>query len=165
MWAPEGIPGIPWGLVAQMFQGETAITIDDKGRLAIPVSLRELVARDCGNRLVITYNPYESGCLWLYPEAKWAVVRDQVNALPSAIAVHRRLQMKLVGAATPVEPDGSGRVLLPASHRNAAGIEKKAVLLGMGERLELWSEQAHLAQIRLTVGEAEVSAAMLELRL
>src|SRR5690606_2979488 len=114
-----------------MFQGETAITIADKGRLAIPTAYRKLVARD-GNRLVVTYNPYEQGCLWLYPQPAWETVRDQVNALPTAKKVHRNLQLKLVGAATVIEPDGNGRVLLPASHRAAAGLEKKAVLLGMG---------------------------------
>ncbi|KFL35924.1 division/cell wall cluster transcriptional repressor MraZ [Arenimonas donghaensis] len=148
-----------------MFQGETAITIDDKGRLAIPTAYRDQVARACGNRLVVTYNPYEAGCLWLYPEATWEKVRDQVNALPNAKRVHRNLQLKLVGAATVVEPDGNGRVTLPASHRNAAGLEKKAVLLGMGGKFELWSEQAHLAQIRQTIGEDEISEDMLDLRL
>lgn len=148
-----------------MFQGETAITIDDKGRLAIPTAYRDQVARACGNRLVVTYNPYEAGCLWLYPEATWEMVRDQVNALPNAKRVHRNLQLKLVGAATVVEPDGNGRVTLPASHRNAAGLEKKAVLLGMGGKFELWSEQAHLAQIRQTIGEDEISEDMLDLRL
>jgi MraZ protein len=147
-----------------MFQGETAVTIDDKGRLAIPVAYRELVAR-AGNRLVVAYNPYESGCLWLYPEAGWEKVRDQVMALPNAKRVHRNLQLKLVGAATPVELDGNGRVLVPASHRNSAGIDKKAVLLGMGNKFEVWSEQAHLAQIRQTIGEEEVSDDMLDLRL
>jgi MraZ protein len=147
-----------------MFQGETAITIDDKGRLAIPTAARELVAR-AGNRLVVAYNPYEAGCLWLYPEAAWETVRDQVMALPNAKKVHRNLQLKLVGAATVVEPDSNGRVTLPASHRAAAGIEKKAVLLGMGGKFELWSEQAHLAQIRQTIGEDEISEDMLDLRL
>ena len=147
-----------------MFQGETAVTIDDKGRLAIPVAYRELVA-GAGNRLVVAYNPYETGCLWLYPEATWEKVRDQVMALPNAKRVHRNLQLKLVGAATPVEPDGNGRVLVPASHRNAAGIDKKAVLVGMGNKFEVWSEQAHLAQIRQTIGEVEVSDDMLDLRL
>ena len=83
-----------------MFQGETAITIDDKGRLAIPTGYRELVARDCGNRLVITYNPFESGCLYLYPQPVWERVRDQVNALPRTQQTSRNLQLKLVGAAT-----------------------------------------------------------------
>jgi MraZ protein len=148
-----------------MFQGETAITLDDKGRLAIPTAYRDLVARACANRLVVTYNPYEQGCLWLYPQAAWEAVRDQVNALPNAKRVHRNLQLKLVGAATFVEADANGRVLLPASHRNAAGIEKKAVLLGMGSKFELWSEQAHLAQIRQSIGEDDVSDAMLALTL
>ena len=98
-----------------MFQGETAITIDDKGRLAIPTAYRDLVARVGGNRLVVTYNPYELGCLWLFPPAEWETVRDQVNQLPKALKVHRNLQLKLVGAATFVDVDGSGRLLLPGS--------------------------------------------------
>ena len=148
-----------------MFQGETAITIDDKGRLAIPTSYRDLVARECGNRLVITYNPFEAGSLYLYPQPVWEKVRDQVNALPRTRSVSRNLQLKLVGAATSVEPDGSGRISLPASHRNAVGIEKKAVLLGMGDKFELWSEQAHLAQIRQTLTDADLGDGLLELQL
>jgi MraZ protein len=148
-----------------VFQGETAITVDDKGRLAIPTAYRELIASACANRLVITYNPFESGCLWLFPHAEWERVRDQVNALPSVKAVHRALQMKLVGAAAMVEPDSAVRILLPGSQRVAAGIEKKAVLLGMGNKFELWSEQAHLAKIRQTIGEDEISDDMTDLRL
>ena len=148
-----------------MFQGETAITIDDKGRLAIPTAYRELVVRECGNRLVVTYHPYERSSLWLYPQAEWEKVRDQVNRLPVAVASHRLLQMRLVGAATFVEPDGSSRILLPATHRNATGIDRKAVLMGMGNKFELWSEQAHHAQIRQTLSDDDLSAHMLDLKL
>jgi len=147
-----------------MFQGETAITVDDKGRMAIPTAYRDEVARG-GNRLVVTYNPYEAGCLWLYPEAEWQRVRDQVNALPNAKRVHRNLQLKLVGAATLVAPDRNGRVVLQPAPTKAAGPEKKVVRLGMGPKFELWSEQAHAAQVQSTIGEDEVSDAMLELRL
>ena len=147
-----------------MFQGETAITLDDKGRIAIPAAHRELVAK-AGNRLVVTYNPFENGCLWIFPDKEWERVRDEVTALPTVKAVHRSLQMKLVGAAAHVEPDGNGRILLPASQRAAAGIEKRAVLLGMGNKFELWGEQAHLAKIRQTIGEAEITEDMLELKL
>jgi MraZ protein len=148
-----------------VFQGETAITVDDKGRLAIPTMYRELVAGACANRLVVTYNPFESGCLWLFPYPEWEQVRDQVNALPKVKAAHRDMQMKLVGAATVLEPDGASRILLPASQRAAAGIEKKAVLLGMGNKFELWSEQAHLAKIRQTLGENDITDDMAGLRL
>ena len=147
-----------------MFQGETAVSVDEKGRMAIPMAYRDAVVRG-GNRLVVTYNPYEGGCLWLYPESAWQQVRDQVNALPNAKRVHRNLQLKLVGAATVIEPDGNGRLTLPPTHRAAAGLDKKAVLLGMGNKFELWSEQAHQAQIQSSIDEDEVSDAMLELRL
>nr|WP_225578456.1 division/cell wall cluster transcriptional repressor MraZ [Rhodanobacter sp. 7MK24] len=148
-----------------VFQGETAITVDDKGRLAIPTAYRELVVGACANRLVVTYNPFELGCLWLFPHDEWEKVRDQVNALPKVKAAHRDMQMKLVGAATVVEPDGAARILLPASQRSAAGIEKKAVLLGMGNKFELWSEQAHLAKIRQTIGEDDITDDMAALQL
>ena len=148
-----------------MFQGETAITIDDKGRLAIPTSYRDLVARECGNHLVITYNPFEHGCLYLYPQPVWETLRDQINALPRAKKNSRLLQLKLVGAAAFVEPDGNGRISIPASQRNAVGIEKKAVLLGMGDKFELWSEQAHHEQIRQTLGDADLGEDLLDLAL
>ena len=148
-----------------MFQGETAITIDDKGRMAVPTAHRDVVARECGNQLVLTYNPFESGSLYIYPQAIWERVRDQVNKLPKAKKVNRNLQLKLVGAATFVELDGNGRITIPASHRSAVGIEKKAVLLGMGDKFELWSEQAHHAQIRQTVSDDDLSDALLDLQL
>ncbi len=149
-----------------IFQGETAITIDDKGRLAVPAAHREQVVRECGGRLVVTYNPFEQeGCLWLFPVAEWERVRDEVSSLPTAKRVHRNLQMKLVGAAIFVEMDGNGRILLPSSHRHVMNIEKKAVLVGMGNKFELWSEQAHLAQIRQVIGEDDLSEDMLDLRL
>jgi MraZ protein len=148
-----------------MFQGETAITIDDKGRLAIPTSYRDLVARECGNRLVITYNPFESGSLYLYPYPVWERLRDQVNALPKTKKTNRALQLKLIGAATFVEPDSAGRISVPASHRNAVGIEKRAVLLGMGDKFELWSEQAHHAQIRQVIADEDLGEELLDLQL
>ena len=148
-----------------MFQGETAITIDDKGRMAVPTAHRDVVARECGNQLVLTYNPFESGSLYIYPQAIWERVRDQVNKLPKAKKVNRNLQLKLVGAATFVELDGNGRITVPASHRAAVGIERKAVLLGMGDKFELWSEQAHHAQIRQTVSDDDLSDELLDLQL
>ena len=148
-----------------MFQGETAITIDDKGRLAIPTAYRDIVARECGNQLVLTYSPFEAGCLYLYPLPVWEKVRDQVNALPRIKKNTRLLQLKLVGAAAFAEPDGSGRISIPASQRSAVGIEKRAVLLGMGDKFELWSEQAHHAQIRQTLGDADLGEDLLDLAL
>jgi len=138
-----------------VFQGETAITIDDKGRLAVPTSLRDVLARECGGRLVIAYNPFDANCcLWIYPYPAWETLRDEVNALDMLEEDNRIFQRRLVGAATVVEPDGNGRISIPASLRHSTGMERKAVLLGLGNKFELWNEQAYQAQLNRTLSGA-----------
>jgi len=148
-----------------VFQGETAITVDDKGRMAVPTAYRELVARACGNRLVLTYNPFEKGCLWLYAQDEWERVRDDVMARPNLNRTVRVLQQKLVGSSAVLELDGNGRISIPPSHRAAVGIEKKAVLLGMGGKFELWSEQAHRDLIQQTLSDEDLGDGLLDLKL
>ena len=123
-----------------MFFGETAINLDAKGRLAVPVRYRDALMEQCDNRMVLTYSAFDSGSLWLQPEKTWERVRDDVLALPNFNASHRSLQRRLVGSATVVEPDASSRILLPPSLRQVAGLEKRVVLLGMGSRFEIWNE-------------------------
>ena len=123
-----------------MFFGETAINLDAKGRLAIPIRYRETLAGQCGNRMVLTYSAFESGSLWLQSEQAWERIRDDVMALPNFNASHRSLQRRLVGSATAVEPDGNGRILIPPSLRQVAGLEKRVTMLGMGNRFDIWDE-------------------------
>jgi MraZ protein len=123
-----------------VFFGETAINLDAKGRLAVPIRYREALQEQCGNRMVLTYSAFDSGSLWLQSEETWEQVRDDVMALPSFNSSHRSLQRRLVGSATAVEPDASGRILLPPSLRQVAGLEKRVVMLGMGKRFEIWNE-------------------------
>ena len=123
-----------------MFFGETAINLDAKGRLAIPMRYRDDLKEQCGNRMVLTYSGFDTGALWLYLEQEWQRVRDEVMALPSRNPSHRTLQRRVVGSATAVEPDGNGRILVPPSLREFAGLEKRIVMLGMGSRFEIWDE-------------------------
>jgi MraZ protein len=162
-----GKSGGLWFLVGAslvMFYGEAAITIDDKGRLGVPASHRESLMAACGGRLVITYNPYEAECLWIFPQNEWERVRDQVMRLPSQKEAHRTLQRKIVGAASAVELDGNGRLLLPQAARTAAGLKKNAVLLGLGSKFELWSESAQKARLDQPIKESDVTAEMLNLQ-
>ena len=122
-----------------MYFGETAINLDAKGRFAIPTRYRDDIDEQCSGELILTH-AVDSGALWLTPREKWEEVRDQVMRLGTFDPAHRGLQRRLVGSATPVEPDGSGRILLPQTLRQAAGLEKRIVLLGMGERFEIWNE-------------------------
>lgn len=123
-----------------MFFGETAINLDAKGRLAMPMRYRDAIQEQCNGQLVLTYSAFDSGALYLYPEEEWERVRDEVTALSTFNPGHRSLQRKLVGSASAVEPDGNGRIQLPQTLRQVAGLEKRVVLLGMGSRFEIWNE-------------------------
>lgn len=123
------------------FFGESAISLDAKGRLAIPARYREQIASEADDRLVLTYNAFDNDSLWLYPRDEWDRVRDQVMGLSSFDPRHRALQRRLVGSAAEVEPDGSGRILLPVALRQVAGLEKRVVLMGMGSKFEIWNEE------------------------
>ena len=123
-----------------MYFGETAINLDAKGRLAIPMRYRDPIQEQCSGRLVLTYSAFDSGALYLYPEQEWERVRDEVTSLSTFNPGHRSLQRKLVGSASAVEPDANGRIQLPQTLRLVAGLEKKVVLLGMGNRFEIWNE-------------------------
>lgn len=141
-----------------MFFGETAINLDAKGRLAVPVRYRDVLEEECGNRMVLTYSAFDSGSLWLQPKQTWERMRDEVMALPSWNASHRSLQRRIVGSATAVEPDGNGRILLPPSLRQVAGLEKRAILLGMGNRFEIWDEDTLNAKRREEVENLDEQA-------
>lgn len=123
-----------------MFFGETAINLDAKGRMAIPTRYRDDLESACANRLVLTYSAFDAGCLWLYPETEWERVREQVMSLSTFDRNHRSLQRRLVGSATQIEPDGNGRLLLPQTLRQVTGLEKRIVMMGMGQRFEIWNE-------------------------
>ena len=123
-----------------MFFGETAINLDAKGRLAIPMRYRDAIQEACEGRLVLTYSAFDSGALYMYPEQHWERVRDEVTGLSTFNPGHRSLQRKLVGSASAVEPDGNGRIQLPQTLRQVAGLEKRVVLMGMGNRFEIWNE-------------------------
>ena len=123
-----------------MYFGETAINLDAKGRLAIPMRYRDAIQHACGGALVLTYSAFDHGALYLYPQEKWEEVRDKVMTLSTFDPRHRSLQRKLVGSASVVEPDANSRIQLPQTLRQVAGLEKKVVLLGMGNRFEVWNE-------------------------
>ena len=123
-----------------MFFGETAINLDAKGRLAIPMRYRDAIQERSDGQLVLTYSAFDNGALYLYPKEEWERVRDEVTGLSTFNPGHRSLQRKLVGSASAVEPDGNGRIQLPQTLRQVAGLEKKVVLLGMGTRFEIWNE-------------------------
>ena len=126
------------------FLGSHAINMDAKGRLAIPARVREDLEALCDGRIVLTAHT-EERCLLVYPEPQWEEILPKIEALPSFNKAVRRTQRLLIGHATPLELDGAGRILVPQTLRDYAGLEKKLYLIGQGRKLELWSEDRWLA--------------------
>jgi MraZ protein len=127
-----------------MFRGVTELTLDAKGRLAIPARHRDVVLGYGDGRLILTGDP--SRCLLLYPYAVWKPIEARLMALSAFNEKVRSLQRLLVGYADDVDIDGSGRILVPPSLRAFARLDKEVVLVGQGHRFELWGEAEWKAQ-------------------
>lgn len=121
-----------------MFRGINAITIDAKGRLAVPTRYRDALGQDRA-ALVVTIDTEET-CLLLYPSDRWQVIEDNLQRLPSFNAAARRIQRLLIGHATDVELDSNGRLLLPPVLRDYAQLTKRVVMIGQGNKFEVWNE-------------------------
>jgi len=122
-----------------VFRGVTHLALDNKGRLAIPAKHREALAARADGHLVLTADP--SRCLLLYPSPEWEPIQKRLMALSSFDEKIRGLQRLLVGHADDVEIDGAGRILVPPSLRQFATLDKRVVLVGQGNKFELWDEE------------------------
>lgn len=137
--------------------------MDPKGRMAIPTRIRDALVESCGGRLVVTAHT-EDRCLLVYPEPEWLALLPQIEALPSFNKASQRVKRILIGYATPLEIDASGRVLVPPTLREYANLDKKIMLVGQGKKLELWSEESWLALLNAPA-EDEIPSEMLSLSL
>lgn len=133
-------------LGCEVFQGSHAITMDAKGRMAIPSKFREGLMRECGGRIVVTAHTQDR-CLLVYSEPQWQEILPKIEALPTFNKSALRAQRLLIGYATALELDGNGRVLLPPTLRDYGHFDKKLMLVGLGKKFELWSEQSWFESI------------------
>ena len=140
-----------------MFRGINSVTLDAKGRMALPGRNRETVMVASEGRLVVTIDMRES-CLLVYPLNEWETVQAKLESLSNINPQARLLQRLLIGHATDLELDSAGRLLLPAMLRDYASLEKKLVLVGQGNKIEIWS--ADHWQNRLNQWLDEGAAAM-----
>lgn len=115
-----------------MLLGEYEHSIDTKGRIAMPAKLRE----GLGGKFIITKGL--DGCLFVYAMDEWQRVEQKLASLPMSRKTARDFTRFLFGGACEGECDKQGRVLLPASLRRYAGLERDAVIVGVGSRAEIW---------------------------
>jgi len=133
------------------FHGATVITLDAKGRLAVPTRHREALL-DSGRTLVLTAHP--EGCALIYPEAAWEAVRSQVGKFPSFHAQASWWKRLLLGFEEHVQPDGSGRILISPALRMHARLEREAMMVGQGRYFELWDSGVWSAKLSGALGGA-----------
>ena len=128
-----------------MFRGITQLSLDAKGRLAIPARYRGELMSSCAGHLIVTVDP--SKCLLIYPQPAWEPIEQKLNNLSSFEPKTRNLQRLLVGNACDVDMDAAGRILVSPPLRQFAGLSKDVVLVGQGTKFELWDETQWNLQI------------------
>ena len=122
-----------------VFRGATKVTLDAKGRMAIPTRYRERLAARCNGEIVVTVD--KDHCLLIYPLPDWEELERKLVRLPSMHKVARRIVRIMVGYATEVDMDASGRILVSRELREFADLDRTAMLIGQGNKFELWDEQ------------------------
>ncbi len=120
-----------------MFMGEYDHSTDAKGRLFIPSKFRE----ELGKKFVVTKGL--DGCLFAYGEEEWHRVEEGLNSLPLTNKKGRQFIRFFFAGAAELEPDGQGRILIPAKLREYAGITKEVISVGVGTKVEIWSKQRY----------------------
>ncbi len=132
-----------------MFQGAIALSLDAKGRLAIPARHRDALVPD-GAPLVITAHPHR--CLLIYPQAAWEPISQKISAMPGLDQRTAALKRLLIGFAQTEEVDAAGRVLVAPSSRQWAQLDKQVWLVGQGSHFELWSDAGWQKQLEAMQG-------------
>jgi MraZ protein len=115
--------------------------------MAVPAKFRQRLMDSCQGQLVMTM--YQDPCLFVYPLPEWERVEQRLSDLSALDEAAQAIRRLMIGHATDVEMDGAGRVLVPPLLRELAQLDKDVMLIGQGERLEIWSERTWSDQRQL----------------
>ena len=128
-----------------VFRVFTTLSIDSKGRLAVPSRYRDRLHVIADGELVLTLNPLDRS-LWLYPLSEWEIIETKLAELSDFDKQSRRAKQMMRGYATDCRLDSQGRILLSQELREYASIDKQAVILGQGNKFEIWDEVSWMQQ-------------------
>lgn len=123
-----------------MFSGNHQHVLDVKGRTSIPAKWRDGLLQHFDERLMVT--PEQSGCLAAHPYLRWVQMLERLQNLPQSNPAVRSFLRSYVGRAQEVSIDKQGRILLPPSVRELAGLKKQIVFVGLHDHLEIWDRKA-----------------------
>lgn len=140
--------------MALMFRGQFEHAIDAKGRTSLPARFRDVLVASSEQLLILTPALFDP-CLQAHPLSAWEELEAKIAALPqfdpNVVAFRRRY----VSAAVECELDKSGRILVPPSLREHAGLSKDVLWAGMGRTAELWDRERFLAAKQMGSEETE----------
>ncbi len=123
-----------------VFQGTSALTLDAKGRVAVPTRHRDALMSSVNGQLTLTKHP--AGCLLVLPRPTWIELRERLMALPMEADGWRRI---FIGSAVDVDIDAGSRIHVSPELRTDAALIRDVLLIGMGHRLELWDTSRYAA--------------------
>jgi len=131
--------------VANVFRGINSVNLDSKGRIAMPKKYRADALGASDGKMVVTIDT-DAPCLLMYTIDEWERIESKLQQLPSFNPAARRIQRLLIGHATEVDMDAQGRILLPGLLREHAKLQKSVMLVGQGNKFELWDQAAWEAE-------------------
>lgn len=119
------------------FSGKYYYTLDPKGRFIIPAPFREIISSNYNPKLYIVNDIFDK-CLHIYPQEEWSKIEEKVRQLPKTQEEVKIFMRRVISSAQEIEVDKQGRVLIPAAHREDAGLKSEMVIVGQVEKIELW---------------------------
>jgi MraZ protein len=139
-----------------VFRGYDELNMDAKGRIGLPTRYHERVSVACQGKFVITVGLTEN-CLVMYALPEWEKIEEGLKTLPVSNPNSAKIKRRLIGYATEVNMDATGRLLLSPELRAFAGLGKAIVLTGQGNKCEVWDKQAW-DTLQAETGQADFSA-------
>lgn len=124
-----------------MFRGEFSLSMDPKGRIAVPSRYRERLLESCNGKLIVTISLLER-CLSVYPFPDWQTIEGELRRLPALDEKAQAIRHLLIGHASECDLDSHGRVLIPQTLQAFAGLEKRVMVVGQVSKFEVWDESA-----------------------
>ena len=118
-----------------MLMGEYSHSLDTKGRLIMPAKLRQ----DIGDKFILTKGL--DGCLFAFSQTEWTNFEEKLKGLPLSDKNARNFVRFFLSGATECEIDKQGRFLIPTNLRISANLEKDAIIIGVGTRIEIWNKE------------------------
>lgn len=128
-----GVKPIKWGVV--MFIGEYEHSLDSKGRIIIPAKFREKL----DETFIVTKGL--DNCLFIFPKNEWEIFESKLKSLPLTRKDARAFVRFFFSGATECDLDKQGRILVPNNLRNHAKLNKDAIIIGVSNRVEIWSRE------------------------